>query len=61
MADTTKKVIADVPDGLRDELDELGAKLDLRMGQRVREALERFMPVLRQRAGERAEATGATA
>lgn len=57
MADTTKKVIADVPDELRDEIDDLGAKLDLRMSQMVREALERTVPLWRQRAAERAEAT----
>jgi len=61
MADTTKKVIADVPEELRDEIDLLGEQVDLKMSQIVREALERFMPTLRQRATERAEATGATA
>lgn len=58
MADTTKKVIADVPGELRDEIDDLGEKLDLRMSQMVREALERTIPVWRQRAVERAEAAG---
>lgn len=56
MADATKKVIADVPDELRDEIDDLGTKLDLRMSQMVREALERTIPVWRQRAVERAKA-----
>lgn len=61
MAETTKKVIADVPDEMRDEIDALSEKLDLRMGQMVREAIERTIPIWRQRATERAEATGATA
>ena len=61
MEETTKKVIADVPVDMRDKLDDLGEKLDLRMGQMVREAIERTIPVWQQRATERAEAAGATA
>jgi predicted DNA-binding protein len=60
MAESTKKVIADVPDEMRDEIDELGEKLDLKMSQMVREAMERTIPVWRQRAVERAEAAGVT-
>lgn len=61
MEDVTKKVIADVPVEMRDKIDDLGEKLDLRMGQMVREALERTIPIWQQRAVERAEAAGATA
>jgi len=61
MDETTKKVIADVPAEMRDKLDDLGERLDLRMGQMIREAIERAIPVWQQRAAERAEATGASA
>lgn len=61
MEDTTKKVIADVPTDMREKLDDLADKLDLRMGQMVREAIERTIPVWQQRANERAEAAGSTA
>lgn len=54
---TRVKVIAEVPVELRDEIDTLGAKVDLKMSQIVREALERFLPLLRQRAVERELAT----
>lgn len=53
MADRTK-VIAEVPQELRDEMDELGFIVDMKMGPIVREAIDRFMPILRQRAAERA-------
>lgn len=61
MAETRTKVIAEVPEELRDEINELGTKVDLRMSQIVREALERFLPILRQRAVEREQATMAVA
>ena len=61
MAETRTKVIAEVPEELRDEINELGTKVDLRMSQIVREALERFLPILRQRAVEREQATLAVA
>lgn len=53
MADTTKKVMADMPEALVDELDALGTQADLTRSQIVREAIDRFMPILRQRAAER--------
>lgn len=57
MAESKVRVIADVPENLRNEIDILGPKVDLKMSQIVREALERFMPILRQRVAEREAAT----
>jgi hypothetical protein len=61
MAVSRVKVIAEVPEELRNAIDELGPRADLTMGQIVREALERFMPILRQRVAERERATAVEA
>ena len=54
MENTTKiKVMADVPEAMVVELDSLGARADLKRSQIVREAIDRFLPVLRQRVAER--------
>jgi len=60
MTESTKKVIAEVPETLRNEIDDLALKLDLRMSQMIREALERTVPLWRHRAVERSEAAEAT-
>lgn len=50
------KVIAKLPADEKDELVALADKLDVSIGQIVRESLQRFKPVLIQRLAERQEA-----
>jgi hypothetical protein len=51
------KVIAKLPSEEKQELVELGEKLDMTLGQITREALQRMKPVLRQRLAEKEQAT----
>jgi hypothetical protein len=51
------KVIAKIPQDEKQAIVELGAKLDMTMGQIVRESLQRFKPVLIERVAERERAT----
>lgn len=61
MAESTtnerEKVIGEVPKELRAKIDTLGDRLDLKMSQMLREAIERTIPVWEERAAEREAAT----
>ncbi len=49
-------VVAKLPKEEKDELVELGGKLDITLGQITREALQRFKPTLIERAAEKERA-----
>jgi hypothetical protein len=51
------KVIAKIPKDEKREMVDLGLKLDMTMGQIVREALQRFRPILVERVAEKEKAT----
>lgn len=57
VTNSTQKVIADVPEETREKIDRLGGILDLKMGQMVREAIDRTIPIWEERAAERLRAT----
>jgi hypothetical protein len=58
MALKDDKVIAKLPADEKEALIDFADRLDVSQGQIIREALQRFRPVLEQRVAERERATG---